>query len=154
MVTKLLACPQIARSPSAPRVAPTIQGDTSGNSTTATPRREDRPRPRARARQRPPADTVPRQQRRPPANQPCPDSPGQAQEHREAKVGNNRFRVQHHAARLPARCQSVDASVSILDGLALDRRDWLDAHRSAVNAQTGLRAVGEDALGDLLVPQT
>jgi hypothetical protein len=38
-----------------------------------------------------------------------------------------------------------------LNGLALDRPDQLDPHRSAVNAQTGLGAVGEDPLGDLLI---
>ena len=54
---------------------------------------------------------IPRRQSCSPAKQPCANSPSQAQEHRQAEVGNDRLRVQHHAAPLPARCHSVDASV-------------------------------------------
>ena len=96
----------------APTIAPAIHGDTSGNRTSATfqalrpiaPASDERTGDRRRIQ-------IPRRQSCSPAKQPCANSPSQTEQHRQAEVGNDRLRVQHHAARLPVRCHSVDASV-------------------------------------------
>ena len=137
----------------APTTAPATHGDTSGNRTSAAfhalrpiaPASESAPAAAGGYRFR--ADKVVLRR-----SSHAPTAPSQAQEHRQGEVGNDRLRMQHHAALLPARCHSRRRQRrACLNGLALDRPDQLDPHRSAVNAQTGLPAVGEDPLGDLLI---
>ena len=112
VVAKLLACSQVARSPSRshdcaghPR-RHQRQQDERRVPCTQTDRASEREHAGGRRRIQ-----IPRRQSCSPAKQPCANSASQAQEHRQGEVGDDRLRVQHHAAPLPARCQSVDASV-------------------------------------------
>ena len=112
VVTKLLACSQVARSPSRshdraghPRRHQRQQHERHVPCT-QTNRASERERTGGRRRIQ-----IPRRQSCSPAKHPSANRASEPEEHREGEVGNDRLRVQHHAASLPAKCHSVAPSV-------------------------------------------